>query len=64
LKSTKGFVFLACTVGRALAPGPDRDRLAIAEPVAYSSAPAADARVDIDTASLDQLMKVPGLPRT
>ena len=64
MKTTKGFVFLACIAVCVLSAGQTATASHPPQAVAHSSIPAADARVDINTANLDQLMKVPGLPRT
>jgi len=58
---TAGAVALLCTCLAGLAQNGDRDRTGSAKTSAL--APAQDQRVDINHASLDELLKAPGLTR-
>jgi DNA uptake protein ComE-like DNA-binding protein len=64
MKTWKVFLAVACPFACALASGSLTGASQPLQPAAHVNVPAADARVDINTASLEQLMKVPGLPRT
>ena len=64
MKYSKVFLVLAGIVVCVITKGPVATASQSSQPATHSSIPVAGARVDINTASLDQLMKVPGLPRT
>jgi DNA uptake protein ComE-like DNA-binding protein len=64
MKATKGFVFVACIAVCVLSAAQTATASQSLQAVAHSSIPPADARVDINSANLDQLTKVPGLSRT
>jgi DNA uptake protein ComE-like DNA-binding protein len=64
MKCRRVFLVLACAGVCAFAKNPFATASQSPQPAAHSSFASAEARVDINTASLDQLMKVPGLPRT
>lgn len=65
MKKMRGFAAVAIAVGCALALGAAGvARPESQQPVRSGVAPSPEARVDINTASVDQLMKVPGMTRT
>jgi DNA uptake protein ComE-like DNA-binding protein len=64
MKAQKVLFVLACSFASVIASSPLAAASQSPPSAAHAGIAPADARVDINTAGLEQLMKVPGLPRT